>query len=113
MYLLIFHSHLQNTQTHRQHRIVFIYTSVFLLVCFSIVYGSTYRFYTYIQTTTLSTPHYNDNVRNPVTHNNDNAFLSTKPHRPGVVLEKGHECTQFTPGSSPSVAQLSIFDSEC
>lgn len=46
-----------------------------------------YRFYTYIQITTVSTPQYNDNVINYLLHViNDNAFLLTKPQRPMVVF---------------------------
>lgn len=59
MYLLIFHSHLQNTQNQRQHTALSIYTSFFYNFCFYI-YDSTNSFYTYKQSTTVSTAQYND-----------------------------------------------------
>lgn len=58
MYLPIFHSHLQNTQNQRQHTSLFIYTSFFYNFFSS--HGSTNSFYTYKQSTTVSTAQYND-----------------------------------------------------
>lgn len=56
MYLLISHSHLQNTQNQRQHTEFFIYT--FFSNFFIHIHGSTNIFYTYNQL--VSTAQYND-----------------------------------------------------
>lgn len=61
MYLLIFHSHLQNTQNQRQHTALFIYTfSFFFFTPFFYIHGSINSCYTYKQSATVSTAQYND-----------------------------------------------------
>lgn len=63
MYLLLVHSHLQNTQNQRQHTSLFIYTSfvyIYIYITFFSIHGSTNSFYTYKQSTTVSTAQYSD-----------------------------------------------------
>lgn len=88
MYLLIFHSHLQNTQTQRQHTALSIYTSFFLIFMIpqtvSILTNNRLQF---LQHSTMT------KVITSLLHLiNGNAILLTKASRSRVVLESTREC---------------------
>lgn len=92
MYLLIFHSHLQNTQNQRQHTALSIYTSFFITFVFIFMIPQTVSILTnnqlqFLQHSTMT------KVINSLLHLiNGNAILLTKASRPRVVLESTHEC---------------------
>lgn len=96
MYLLIFHSHLQNTQNQRQHTSLFIYTSFFFSFfnnfCFLFMVPQTVAILTndqlqFLRHSTMT------KVINSLLHLiNGNAILLTKASRLRVVLESTHEC---------------------
>lgn len=90
MYLLIFHSHLQNTQNQRQHTALFIYTSFFYT--FFYIHGSTNSFYTYNQLQFLQHSTMTKVINSLLHLINGNAILLTKASRLRVVSESTHEC---------------------